>query len=73
MVAKKFLYKPILKAVDEREKKIASQVKDANDLKAEAKKEQDDFKKKNDDFDQQKKELMDKAVAETNTRTPEIA
>ena len=61
---KKFLYKPILKAIDDREKKIASQVKDANHLKAEAKKEQDDFTKKNADFDQQKKALMDKAVAD---------
>ncbi len=61
---KRFLYKPILKAVDDREKKIASQVKDANHLKAEAKKEQDDFTKKNADFDQQKKELMDKAVGD---------
>ncbi len=61
---KRFLYKPILKAVDDREKKIASQNKDANHLKAEAKKEQDDFTKKNADFDQQKKDLMDKAVAD---------
>jgi F-type H+-transporting ATPase subunit b len=61
---KKFLYKPILKAVDDREKKIASEIKDANHLKAEAKKEQDDFTKKNADFDQQKKGLMDKAVAD---------
>lgn len=63
---KRFLYKPILKAIDEREKKIAAQIKDADDKKAAAIKEQDDFKKKNDDFDQQKKELMDKAVADTN-------
>ncbi|MBA2249657.1 MAG: F0F1 ATP synthase subunit B, partial [Chitinophagaceae bacterium] len=63
---KRFLYKPILKAVDEREKKITSQLKDAKAEKAEAKKEQDEFAKKNDDFDQQKKALMDKAVADTN-------
>jgi len=65
---KKFLYKPILKAVDDREKKIESQVKDANHLKAEAKKEQDEFAKKNTDFDQQKKELMDKAITDANTQ-----
>ena len=61
---KKFLYKPILKGVDDREKNIASQVKDANYLKAEAKKELDEFAQKNADFDKQKKELMDKAVAD---------
>lgn len=69
---KKFLYKPILKAIDDREKKIASQIKDANDLKAAAKKEQDDFTKKNADFDQQKKDLMNKAVAEANTQREKL-
>jgi len=62
---RRFLYKPILKAVDEREKKIASQLKDAKTDKADAKKEQDEFRKKNEEFDKQKKELMDKAIAET--------
>jgi len=61
---KRFLYKPILKAVDDREKRISAQINDANRMKEEAKKEQDDFTKKNADFDQQKKGLMDKAVAD---------
>lgn len=64
---KKFLYKPILDAVNEREKKITDQLKDAEDKKATAQKEQDDFEKKNKDFDGQKKELLDKAVADANT------
>ena len=63
---KKFLYKPILTSVNEREKKITDQLKDADNKKATAQKEQDDFKKKNEDFDQQKKGLMDKAVADAN-------
>ena len=69
---KKFLYKPILKAVDDREKKIASQVEDANHLKAEAEKEQEDFAKKNTDFDQQKKELMDKAIADADMQRQKL-
>ena len=69
---KKFLYKPILKAIDEREKKIAAQIKDANDKKAAAIKEQADFKKRNDDFDAQKKALMDKAVADANTEKQKL-
>ena len=69
---KKFLYKPILNAIDEREKKIAAQIKDADDKKAAAIKEQDDFKKKNEDFDQQKKGLMDKVVAESNTEKDKL-
>jgi F-type H+-transporting ATPase subunit b len=62
---KKFLYKPVLNAIDEREKKIAAQLKDADAKKAEAKKEQDDFRQKNVEFDKQKKDLMDKAVADS--------
>lgn len=63
---KRFLYKPILKAIDERENKIAVQIKDAEAKDAKAKKEQVEFAKKNETFDQEKKGLMDKAVSETN-------
>jgi len=69
---KKFLYKPILNAIDEREKKIAAQIKDADDKKTAAIKEQDDFKKKNEDFDQQKKVLMDKTVADANAEKDKL-
>ena len=62
---RRFLYKPILKAIDDREKNIAAQLKDAEAKKAEAKKAQDEFRQKNEDFDKQKNELMSKAVAET--------
>lgn len=63
---KQFLYKPILKAIDERENKIAGQIKDAEAKDAKAKKEQVEFAKKNETFDKEKKELMDKAITETN-------
>jgi F-type H+-transporting ATPase subunit b len=63
---RRFLYKPVLKAIDEREKKIASQLKDAKAKETEAKKEQDEFARKNETFDKEKKKLMDKAIAETN-------
>ena len=62
---RRFLYRPILKAIDDREKNIAAQLKDAETKKADAKKEQDEFKQKNEDFDKQKNELMSKAVTET--------
>ena len=61
----RFLYKPILKAIDEREKKIAAQLADAETKKAEANKEQEDFKQKNEAFDKEKKSLLDKATAES--------
>jgi len=63
---KRFLYKPVLKAIDERENKIASQLQDADAKEKKAIKEQAEFKKRNETFDQEKKGLMDKAVAETN-------
>jgi F-type H+-transporting ATPase subunit b len=63
---RRFLYKPVLKAIDERENKIASELKDAKVKETEAKKEQSEFLKKNEKFDQQKKKLMDKVIAETN-------
>ena len=63
---RRFLYKPVLKAIDERENKIASELKDAKAKETEAKKEQAEFLEKNEQFDQQKKKLMDKVIAETN-------
>ena len=69
---KRYLYKPILSAIDEREKKIVAQIADADAKKAEAIKEQDAFKQKNEKFEQEKKALMDKAVAETNTQREKL-
>ncbi|MEP7266119.1 MAG: F0F1 ATP synthase subunit B [Saprospiraceae bacterium] len=63
---KRYLYHPILNAIDEREKKIADQLKDAEVRKAEAIKEQDEFRQKNETFDVQKNELMSKVATETN-------
>lgn len=69
---KRLLYKPILNAVNEREKKISDELKDADAQKATAEKEQADFKKKNEDFDTQKKELLDKAVADANAQKDQL-
>lgn len=64
---KRYLYKPILNAIDERENKILSQLKDAEAKKAEASKERDDFEQKNREFDTQKEEMMQKLVSEINS------
>ena len=69
---KRYLYKPILDAIDQREKKIKEELADAKTKKAEAKSEQEEFNKKNEVFDQQKKEMMDKAVAETNDQRQKL-
>jgi F-type H+-transporting ATPase subunit b len=58
---KRFLYKPILNAIDAREKKVAAELADANAKRAEAQKERDQFQQKNDEFDRQRQELMNKA------------
>lgn len=63
---KRFLYQPILKAIDEREKKIEGHIKDAEAKDALAKKEQAEFSKKNQAFDKEKQDLMDEAISETN-------
>jgi F-type H+-transporting ATPase subunit b len=61
---KRFLYKPILHAIDEREKRIATELTNADAKKAEAQKEQDEFQHKNADFDQQRAALLSKATDE---------
>ena len=61
---KRFLYKPILQAIDAREKRIASELADADSKKAEAKKERDEFQRKNEEFDQQRAALLNKATDE---------
>ena len=63
---KRFLYKPILDAIDEREKKIVSQLDNASKKEAEALLEKSEFQKRNELFDQKRKELMDTIIAETN-------
>lgn len=62
---KRFLYKPILNAIDAREKKINNQLSDAENKKMEANLERDEFIQKNENFDAEKQQLMAEAVSET--------
>lgn len=61
---KRFLYKPVLDAIDEREKRISTELANADAKKAEAQKESDGFSQKNKKFDQQRASLMKKATDE---------
>ena len=61
---KRFLYKPILRAIDERENRIATELADADTKKAEAQKERDEFQQKNEEFDRQRTTLLSKATNE---------
>ena len=60
---KRFLYKPVLNAIDEREKRIAAQLQDAEKKKAEALKEQAEFQHKNEDIDHQRGALLADATS----------
>jgi F-type H+-transporting ATPase subunit b len=61
---RRFLYRPILHAIDEREKRIAAELSNADAKKAEAEKEHDEFQHKNAEFDQQRAALLSKATDE---------
>ncbi len=64
---KRFLYKPILDAIDAREKRIAKELADADAKMGEAKKEHEEFQHKNAEFEQQRTALMNKATEEAKT------
>jgi F-type H+-transporting ATPase subunit b len=61
---KRFLYKPILRAIDEREKRIAAELAEADKRKSQAQKEGDEFKRKNEDFDRERAALLTRATDE---------
>jgi len=61
---KRFLYKPILNAIDAREKRIAAELANAETKKAEAQKERDEFQRKNEEFGEQRAVLLGKATDE---------
>jgi F-type H+-transporting ATPase subunit b len=64
---KRFLYKPILIAIDAREKLIAKELADADAKKAEACQERDEFASKNREIDQARTSLLAKAAEEAMT------
>src|SRR5580693_6836832 len=61
---KRFLYRPILSAIDAREKGIADQLADAVAKEAEAHKDREDFQHKNEAFDKERAALLTKATDE---------
>ena len=64
---KRFLYRPILDAIDAREKKIAKELADADAKKTEAQQERDEFQHKNAEFEQQRSALMAQATEDAKT------
>ena len=61
---KRFLYQPILHAIDERATGIAAQLVEAEATKADAQRERDDYRHKNETFDHDRTALLKKATDE---------
>lgn len=59
---KRFLYKPVLNAIDSREKRVAAELANAELQMAEAKKSRDDLQAKGDAFDAERGALLAKAI-----------
>ena len=59
---KRFLYQPILNAIDAREQRIAEELADAAEKQNQAKTERDSFEHKNQIFEQQREKLLQQAV-----------
>ncbi len=64
---KRFLYKPILNAVDAREQRIAAQLADANAKHALAQKEHEEFQNKIAEFEQRRAALLTQATQEASS------
>jgi F-type H+-transporting ATPase subunit b len=64
---KRFLYQPILHAIDEREKRIAAELSDADTQKAQAETLREEFRKNNEAFELQRAELLNQATLDAKT------
>lgn len=69
---KRFLFKPILNAIDERENRIAMQMQEAETVKKEAMQELDSFQQKNQEIDQHRQELMEAAISEADSERQKL-
>lgn len=61
---KRFLYKPIVNAIDAREARIARKLADADATQASADKERNEFQRKNEEFDQQRSKIFSRIAEE---------
>jgi F-type H+-transporting ATPase subunit b len=70
---KRFLYKPVLDAIDAREKRIAAALADASAKQSEAGHERDEFRTKNAEFDQQRNQFLSKARDEAEAERQRLS
>ena len=59
---KRFLYRPILDAIDAREQRIAAKIADADTKETEAQKQREEYQQKNEVFDQQRNAHMNEVL-----------
>ncbi len=69
---KRFLYQPVLNAIDEREGRIARQMQEAEKGMKDAKAEQEEFQRKNREFDHQRNDLLQEAKEEVRQKKAEM-
>jgi F-type H+-transporting ATPase subunit b len=69
---KRYLYKPVLATIAERERLIATQLQDAEKKKTEAQQEQANFRNKNEQFEQQRSALLLEATNAANTERQKL-
>jgi F-type H+-transporting ATPase subunit b len=65
---KRFLYKPVLAAIDAREKKIAVELQQAADAKTQAEKEREDLRVQTEALQAKREELLREATADANVQ-----
>ena len=68
----RFLYKPVIKAMDEREQKVSSELEEARLKKIEAEQKERELDKKHKDFESEKGKLMEEARREVDSRRQEL-
>ncbi len=65
---KRFLYRPILRAIDAREARIAADLSDAKETRAEAEREREKFENKNADLERQRDARLEEVTREANQK-----
>jgi F-type H+-transporting ATPase subunit b len=69
---KRFLYRPILDAIDAREKRIAAKIADADAKEAEAQQQREEYQQKNRQFDQQRNAHMNEMLEAAKTERAQL-
>ena len=66
---KRFLYKPIIDAIDAREQRIAAEIADADSKREAAQKERNEFQHKNEEFERQRHHTLESGDRRSESRT----